>query len=37
MEVIMNVLVAPDSFKGSLTAKEAAQAMKKGIHKVRPE
>lgn len=30
----MKVLVAPDSFKGSVTAKEAAEAMKQGIHQV---
>ena len=28
----MNILVAPDSFKGSLTAMEAAENIKKGIH-----
>ncbi|WP_373893726.1 glycerate kinase [Virgibacillus sp. CBA3643] len=33
----MKVLIAPDSFKGSLTAKEAALAMKRGIRKVRTE
>ncbi|WP_093339669.1 glycerate kinase [Salibacterium halotolerans] len=31
----MKVLIAPDSFKGSLTAKEVASAMKRGIRKVR--
>jgi glycerate kinase len=29
----MNILIAPDSFKGSVTAKEAARAMKEGIRK----
>ncbi|MDO4903127.1 MAG: glycerate kinase [Limosilactobacillus sp.] len=33
----MKFLIAPDSFKGSLTAKEAAQAMKAGIEKVFPD
>lgn len=33
----MNILVAPDSFKGSMTAMEAAKAMKEGIHHVYPE
>lgn len=32
----MKILIAPDSFKGSVSAKEAAQAMKKGVHKVQP-
>lgn len=32
----MKILIAPDSFKGSVTAKDAARAMKKGIHKVCP-
>ena len=30
----MKVIIAPDSFKGSLTALEAARAIKKGIHNV---
>ncbi|HET7580720.1 MAG TPA: glycerate kinase [Bacillales bacterium] len=33
----MNILIAPDSFKGSVTAKEAARAMKQGIHNVKPD
>ncbi|HET7628860.1 MAG TPA: glycerate kinase [Bacillales bacterium] len=36
-EVTMNILIAPDSFKGSVTAKEAAKAMEKGIRKVDPD
>lgn len=32
----MRIAVAPDSFKGSLTAVEAAQAMERGIHTVWP-
>lgn len=33
----MNVLIAPDSFKGSVTAKEAATSMKRGIYQVNPK
>lgn len=33
----MKVLVAPDSFKGSLSAAEAAQAMAQGVRKVWPD
>jgi len=33
----VNILVAPDSFKGSLTAVEAAEAMVQGIRAVMPE
>ncbi len=33
----MNILVAPDSFKGSLTAAEAAEAISQGIREVMPE
>lgn len=33
----MRFLVAPDSFKGSLTAAEAARAMARGLHAVFPE
>ncbi|MGG0668776.1 glycerate kinase [Lederbergia citrisecunda] len=33
----MKVIVAPDSFKGSLTAIEAAEAMAAGIHDVGPD
>lgn len=33
----MKILIAPDSFKGSVTAKEAAQAMREGIRKAQPE
>lgn len=32
----MKIILAPDSFKGSLTAIEAAQAMKQGIHDYDP-
>ncbi|OIJ12561.1 hypothetical protein BKP37_14135 [Anaerobacillus alkalilacustris] len=31
------IVLAPDSFKESMTAKNAALAMKKGIHKVFPD
>lgn len=30
----MNIIIAPDSFKGSLSSKEAADAMEKGIKRV---
>ena len=33
----MNIIVAPDSFKGSLTALEAADAIEQGIRHVLPE
>jgi glycerate kinase len=33
---VMRIIVAPDSFKGSLTAKQACEAMAKGIAKVMP-
>jgi len=33
----MKILVAPDSFKGSLTAMEAAENIKKGIHNYDPQ
>ncbi len=33
----MKILIAPDSFKGSLTAREAAHAMATGIRAVRPD
>lgn len=33
----MNVLIAPDSFKGSLSAAEAAQAIAAGIRRVLPD
>jgi len=33
----MRVLLAPDKFKGSLTAVEAAEAMARGVRKVRPD
>jgi glycerate 2-kinase len=33
----MKIVIAPDSFKGSLTAKEAADAIEKGINKVNKE
>ena len=32
----MRIVVAPDSFKGSLTALQAAQAMERGIRAVYP-
>jgi glycerate kinase len=32
----MKILVAPDSFKGSLSAQDAAQAIARGIHRVMP-
>lgn len=31
--ILMKIVIAPDSFKGSLTAKEVADAIEKGIHK----
>lgn len=31
--ILMEIVIAPDSFKGSLTAKEVADAIEKGIHK----
>ena len=33
----MRVLIAPDKFKGTLTAREAAEAMARGWRKARPE
>ncbi|WLV24029.1 glycerate kinase [Aciduricibacillus chroicocephali] len=33
----MKIILAPDSFKGSLTAPEAAEAMAKGVRKAMPE
>lgn len=33
----MNIVIAPDSFKGSLEAREAAQAIKEGVLRVFPE
>ncbi|WP_027415985.1 glycerate kinase [Aneurinibacillus terranovensis] len=33
----MKIVLAPDSYKGSLTAKQACDAMEKGIRKVLPE
>jgi len=33
----MKILVAPDSFKGSLSAAKAAEAMAAGVRRVRPE
>jgi glycerate kinase len=35
--VSLNVLIAPDKFKGTLTAEAAAKAIARGWHKVRPE
>jgi len=37
MNLKNNYVLAPDSFKGSLTAKEVCEAMEKGIRKVCPE
>ncbi|WP_270179768.1 glycerate kinase family protein [Alkalihalobacillus sp. CinArs1] len=34
---MMNVLVAMDSFKGSLSSKEAGEAVKVGVHRVFPD
>jgi glycerate 2-kinase len=34
---LMRILIAPDKFKGSLTAKEAAEAIRDGFHSVLPE
>lgn len=33
----MKIIIAPDSFKGSLTAKEAALAMERGVKRVYPD
>ena len=33
----MKIVIAPDSFKGSLTAREAAQSIESGILRVLPE
>jgi glycerate 2-kinase len=33
----MRILIAPDSFKGSLSAFEAAEAMQRGVARARPE
>ena len=33
----MKLILAPDSFKGSLSAAEAAEAMAEGIHRVHPD
>ncbi|HEX5322194.1 MAG TPA: glycerate kinase, partial [Capsulimonadaceae bacterium] len=33
----MKVVIAPDSFKGSLTAKDAAEAMAAAVHQARPD
>ncbi len=33
----MKIIIAPDSFKGSLTAEEAAWAMERGVRSVFPE
>lgn len=33
----MKIIVAPDSFKGSLSAREAAEALAAGVRRVRPE
>ncbi|UCG32093.1 MAG: glycerate kinase, partial [Phycisphaerales bacterium] len=32
----MQILIAPDSFKETLTAAEACAAMAEGVHRVRP-
>ena len=33
----MKIVIAPDSFKESMTAYEAAQAMEKGVKKIFPQ
>lgn len=33
----MKVIIAPDSFKGSLSSYDAARAIERGIHKVLPD
>ena len=33
----MKIILSPDSFKGSLSARGVALALEKGIHKVIPE
>jgi len=33
----MKIIIAPDSFKGSLTAVQAAEAMAAGVHRIRPD
>ena len=33
----MKIIIAPDSFKGSLTAREAAEAMQEGILRALPD
>lgn len=35
--IVMKIVLAPDSYKNSLTAKEVAQAMRKGFEKVYPD
>ena len=37
MDMNLKVVVAPDSFKGSLTAAEACDAIEKGLLKVFPD
>ena len=34
---VMKIICAPDSFKESMTAEQAARAMQRGIHQVEPE
>ena len=34
---MMKFVIAPDSFKGSLTAKQVAEAMKKGLTRIFPD
>lgn len=33
----MKIIIAPDSFKGSLTAREAAEALAVGVRRIRPD
>ena len=33
----MKIVVAPDSFKGSVTALQAAEAIERGLHRVFPD
>lgn len=37
MKHIVKIVIAPDSFKGSLSALEAAKAIEKGVKKARPD
>ena len=33
----MKIVIAPDSFKGSLTARQAADAIERGVRRVTPD